>query len=53
MSELIDIVKSLQSAAERRDREAILAHMGVMEFRDGKIARWRDYFQLDRPPASS
>jgi limonene-1,2-epoxide hydrolase len=22
----------------------------VMEFRDGKIARWRDYFQLNRPP---
>jgi limonene-1,2-epoxide hydrolase len=24
----------------------------VMEFRDGKIARWRDYFQLNRPPAA-
>lgn len=27
-------------------------YMGVMEFRDGKIARWRDYFQLNRPPAA-
>lgn len=26
-------------------------YMGVMEFRDGKISRWRDYFQLNRPPA--
>jgi limonene-1,2-epoxide hydrolase len=117
----IEIVKALQAAAERRDREAILAlvtpdleyhyhvgskpvhgpeglgrfldrhwartkdgvwnietfaqsgdkllmegyeeftetttgkrvthrYMGVMEFRDGRIARWRDYFQLDRQP---
>jgi ketosteroid isomerase-like protein len=27
-------------------------YMGAMEFRDGKIARWRDYFQLNRPPAA-
>lgn len=27
-------------------------YMGVMEFRDGKIAGWRDYFQLNRPPAA-
>ena len=124
MSALIDVVKNLQSLAERRDRAAILAlvtpdleyhyhvgskpvkgpeglgrfldnywgrskdgvwrietfaqsgdkllmegweeytdipsgrrvtnrYMGVMEFRDGKIARWRDYFQLERPPAAS
>lgn len=120
MSRKIELVKTLQSAAERRDREAILAlvtpdleyhyhvgskplvgieklnkffdgywsrfkdgvwridtfaesgdkllmegveeytevatgkrivnrYMGVMEFRDDKIARWRDYFQLERP----
>jgi limonene-1,2-epoxide hydrolase len=22
-------------------------YMGIFEFRDGRIARWRDYFQLD------
>jgi limonene-1,2-epoxide hydrolase len=27
-------------------------YMGVMEFRDGKIVGWRDYFQLNRPPAA-
>lgn len=27
-------------------------YMGAMEFRDGKIAGWRDYFQLNRPPAA-
>ncbi len=27
-------------------------YMGAMEFRDGKIPRWRDYFQLNRPPAA-
>ena len=124
MSALIDVVKNLQSLAERRDRAAILAlvtpdleyhyhvgskpvkgpeglgrfldnywgrskdgvwrietfaqsgdkllmegweeytdipsgrrvtnrYMGVMEFREGKIARWRDYFQLERPTAAS
>jgi limonene-1,2-epoxide hydrolase len=123
MSAFIEIVKSIQSANERRDRAAILAlvtpdleyhyhvgskpvrgpeglgrfldsywarskdpvwqitsfaqdgdkllmegweeftdttngqrvtnrYMGVMEFRDGKIARWRDYFQLNRPAAA-
>ncbi len=123
MSKYIDTVKQLQSAADRRDRAAILAmvtpdleyhyhvgskpvkgpeglgrfldsywsrykdgvwqitsfaqdgdkllmegweelteiatgqrvknlYMGVMEFRDGKIAGWRDYFQLNRPPAA-
>lgn len=122
MSSYIDLVKNLQSAADRRDRAALLAmvtpdleyhyhvgskpvkgpeglgrfldsywsrfkdgvweitsfaqdgdkllmegweelteiatgqrvknlYMGVMEFRDGKIARWRDYFQL-KPPAA-
>jgi limonene-1,2-epoxide hydrolase len=121
MSSLIDIVKSLQSANERRDRAAILAmvtpdleyhyhvgskpvhgpeglgkfldrywanskggvwkietfaqsgdkllmegfeefteinsgrrvmnrYMGMMEFRDGRIARWRDYFQMEKQP---
>jgi ketosteroid isomerase-like protein len=35
------------------DKRVVNRYMGVMEFRDGKIARWRDYFQLDRPPASS
>ena len=123
MSAFIEIVKSIQSANERRDRAAILAlvtpdleyhyhvgskpvkgpeglgrfldsywsrfkdgewhidtfalsgntllmegweqlteiatgqrvtnrYMGAMEFRDGKIAGWRDYFQLNRPPAA-
>jgi limonene-1,2-epoxide hydrolase len=27
-------------------------YMGIMEFRDGKIAGWRDYFQLNPPPAT-
>ena len=34
-------------------RRVMNRYMGVMEFRDGKIARWRDYFQLDRQPAAS
>jgi limonene-1,2-epoxide hydrolase len=27
----------------------IIAHpyMGIYEFRDGKIARWRDYFEMN------
>ncbi len=25
-------------------------YMGAMEFRDGKIAKWRDYFQMGPPP---
>jgi ketosteroid isomerase-like protein len=28
-------------------------YMGIMEFRDGKIAGWRDYFQLTVPPAAT
>jgi limonene-1,2-epoxide hydrolase len=27
-------------------------YMGILEFRDGKIARWRDYFQLTPAPAA-
>jgi ketosteroid isomerase-like protein len=123
MTQPLDVVKTLQAAADRRDREAVLAlvtpdleyhyhvgskplqgveklgrfldnywgrtkdnvwkietyaqsgdkllmegweeytdttsnqrvvnrYMGIMEFRDGRIARWRDYFQMDRPAAS-
>lgn len=32
------------------DKRVVNRYMGVMEFRDGRIARWRDYFQLDRQP---
>jgi limonene-1,2-epoxide hydrolase len=28
-------------------REVMTLYMGIFEFRDGRIARWRDYFQLD------
>ena len=24
-------------------------YMGIMEFRDGKIAKWRDYFEMNNP----
>ena len=34
------------------DSRVMNRYMGAMEFRDGKIARWRDYFQLNRPPAA-
>jgi limonene-1,2-epoxide hydrolase len=25
-------------------------YMGIFEMRDGKIAKWRDYFEMDPPP---
>lgn len=28
-------------------------YMGILEFRDGRIARWRDYFEMDPPAAAS
>src|SRR4026207_1046529 len=31
---------------------AMTRYRGAVEFRDGKMARWRDYFQLNRPPAA-
>jgi ketosteroid isomerase-like protein len=31
-------------------KRVVNRYMGVMEFRDGRIARWRDYFQLDKQP---
>ena len=34
------------------DSRVMNRYMGAMEFRDGKIARWRDYFQLNRPTAA-
>ena len=33
-------------------RRIMNRYMGAMEFRDGKIARWRDYFQLNRPASN-
>ena len=27
-------------------------YMGIFEFRDGRIARWRDYFEMDAAPAA-
>ena len=59
----IDIVRAGRRQAadgrlggvHRHDQRGIVSmnrYMGVMEFRDGKIARWRDYFQLNRPPAA-
>lgn len=31
--------------------EVVHAYMGVIEFRDGKITGWRDYFQMADPNA--
>jgi ketosteroid isomerase-like protein len=25
-------------------------YMGILEFRDGKVAKWRDYFEMDPAP---
>ena len=27
-------------------------YMGIMEFRDGKVARWRDYFEMNQTVAA-
>jgi limonene-1,2-epoxide hydrolase len=33
-------------------REVNTPYMGIFEFRDGRIARWRDYFQLTTTPGA-
>ena len=31
-------------------RQVMNRYMGILEFRDGRIARWRDYFQMQPTP---
>jgi len=41
-------VEGYEEYLDTRTNE-VIAHpyMGIFEFRDGKIARWRDYFEMD------
>ena len=46
----------IEGYEEYRDlrTDEVIAHpyMGVLEFRDGKISKWRDYFEMNNPKSS-
>ncbi len=42
------LVEGSESFTDTATGKAVFTrYMGIFEFRDGRIARWRDYFQLD------
>jgi len=34
-------------------KQVMTLYMGIFEFRDGRVARWRDYFQLNPQPTTA
>ncbi len=46
-------VEGYEEYTDTRTNERIAhPYMGIFEFRDGKIAKWRDYFEMNNKKAS-
>jgi len=46
-------VEGYEEYTDKRTGERIAhPYMGIMEFRDGKVARWRDYFEMNQKVAT-
>ena len=42
-------IEGYEEYTDKRTGERIAhPYMGIMEFRDGKIAKWRDYFEMNQ-----
>ena len=47
-------VEGYEEYTDQRTGERIAhPYMGIMEFRDGKVAKWRDYFEMNQKVASA
>lgn len=46
-------IEGYEEYTDKRTGERIAhPYMGIMEFRDGKIAKWRDYFEMNQKVAT-
>mgnify|MGYP001764220455 CR=1 FL=1 len=46
-------IEGYEEYTDKRTGERIAhPYMGIMEFRDGKVAKWRDYFEMNQKVAT-
>jgi limonene-1,2-epoxide hydrolase len=47
-------IEGYEEYTDQRTGERIAhPYMGIMEFRDGKVAKWRDYFEMNQKKVAS